>query len=265
MKVKALTLVAGVEVSLGAGNFFMLVDTTAPVSVRVMRGGSVVEEGEDVEAGYKAERPPWFEGDALYFDDARIVSDTAQTIRYGQSLGYGGYDRSLGEVTSEPKLTQSTAAPVGLDALVDNGFCFCGNVERAAVAAEYPHLQLFNPAANTKTLYVDAIVASQGLAGVLALKTYDTALTTLVAASAVINAKMGSSAGTAELRTDSLAAQVTDSNIQNNIQALVCAAEAPQYFVLPYPIILQPGKGIVVLPAAVNQSLYASFRWREYA
>lgn len=260
MKVFSVSLNANVEASVRGGNFFMLIDTTAPLDVSLVRGGVIQEKAESVEAGFKATGRAENESNgARYFDEARLISATTQTVKVGVSDGSGGYDRALGEVTSEPKLTQSAAAPVGIDALVTNGVCFAGNVARAAVAAEYPHVQLFNPAASGKTLYIDGLVMSKGTSGAIYVGRYDTALITLSGNG--VNQEFGGAASVAELRSASLAA-IT---IGDQIQSLYCGASVPYELVVIAPFIVPPGFGMLLTVSVVNQDLYASFRWREYA
>lgn len=262
MKVFSVSLTANVQVSVRGGNFLMLIDTTAPLDVTLMNGGAEIEKAESVEAGFKAHArfADLREDGGRYFDEARLLSTTTQTIKVGISDGAGGYDRALGEVTSEPKLTQSAAAPVGLDALVYNGFCFFGNIGLVAVAAAYPHIQLLNPAGNTKTIYVDAIRTSQSVSGIQYAVTYDTPLAAL-AGTGGGSARLGGAPGTAQIRTESPASLL----VGMHIQSLACAQNTPQEIVLPHPIILEAGKGVVLQASPVNQNFYASFRWREYA
>lgn len=101
MRVKPIAIAAGETVRLGGGNFFMLVETAGPVDVQLFREGAPTEDSaDDVEAGYKAQRPlEWNEPPTKnYFDYVEVYSPTAQTIRYGVSRGVGGYDRNIGAV-----------------------------------------------------------------------------------------------------------------------------------------------------------------------
>lgn len=263
MKVFSVNLTANVEASVPGGNFFMLIKTSGPLNVELLSGGSVREKAEGVEAGFKA---TGVAGNAeiggRYFDEAHIISTTTQTIRVGISDGNGGYDRALGEVTAEPKLTQSAANPVGLDALTANNFCFAGAVNRLAVAAEYPHVQLLNPVGSGRDVYIDTVYVSATNAGTVAIRRYDTALITAPAVGQSINKNIGGAAGSAELRSESAATILAAAP---SLSELVVAASATLRIDVTAPIRLSPGEGVLVVIGVVNTSLYANIAWREYA
>lgn len=265
MKVFSVSLAAGVEVSVRGGNFFMLIDTSAPLDVSLMSGGAEIEKAESVEAGFKAHArfADLREDGGRYFDEARLLSATTQTVRVGISDGAGGYDRALGEVTSEPKLTQSAGAPVGLDALTANGFAFAGAVQQAAVAAEYPHVQALNPAGSGKVFFVDTLIVSASVAGTIAVRRYDTALTTAPVAGQSVNKNIGGAAGVLQLRSQS-SAVILPASVSSLLDVQVTANTITSVD-MSAPIRLSAGQGLVVVTGAVNISLYANVAWREYA
>lgn len=261
MKVFSVSLTASVEVSLRGGNFFMLIDTSAPLNVSLVSGGVIQETAESVEAGFKAMGRAENEANgARYFDEARLLSATAQTVRVGISDGSGGYDRALGEVVSEQKLTQLSSSPIGYDALTNNNFCHAGAATQGAVASEFSHIQILNPAGSGKILYVDNLMASVGAASHIDLLRYDTALTTAVAARSL---KIGGAAGIGQVRTQTFTTLVGTGDL---IAQIRMAADAPfDIFKYQSPIIIAPGEGIVARCRLANTGLSINGIWREYA
>lgn len=263
MKVFSVSLTAGVQVSVRGGNFLMLIDTSAPIDVTLMRGGAEIEKAESVEAGFKAHArfADLREDGGRYFDEARLLSATTQTVKVGVSDGAGGYDRALGEVTAEEKLTQTAAAPVGIDALVDNGVCFTGFVTSPATASAYGHLQFWNPAASGKRAYLERITLSQGTSGTVIVDSVTAALANLSNTGGV-NQKLGGAAGSIELRYEANAAQLV---AQPYIWANKCQQLEPVVLDIHKPIIVLPGYGVTITAEAVNNNVYGVFQWREYA
>lgn len=263
MKVFSVSLNAGVQVSVRGGNFFMLIDTTAPLDVTLVHGGAEIEKAESVEAGFKAHArfADLREDGGRYFDEARLLSATAQTVRVGISDGAGGYDRALGEVTSEPKLTQSAASPVGMDAITNNGFAFYGVMSLGAVAGEYANLQILNPAASGKVIYLDRIVVATSGAVTIDAGQYNTALA--VEAGTPVNAKVGGAASAMSLLRQSVVAELVYAGAQY-VQVPI-AANAPYEILLPRPILLSAGQGVVIRSRSPATTIYGNMEWREYA
>lgn len=74
------------------GRYFRVLTSTGPVDVEFFNGGKPNgEKALAVEAGFYAMPPDGFV-------EIAITSPTAQTVKFAISLGFGGYDRSAGDV-----------------------------------------------------------------------------------------------------------------------------------------------------------------------
>lgn len=261
MKVFSVNLTANVEASVPGGNFFMLIKTSGPLNVELLSGGSVREKAESVEAGFKA---MGIAGNAeiggRYFDEAHIISPTTQTIRVGISDGNGGYDRALGEVTAEPKLTQSALNMVGYDALTSNNFAFTGAAQVLSVTGEYPHIQLLNPVGSGRVVLIDSVRFGSSVNGVIILGRYDTAIVTESQADGP--SYIGGTANIAQLRAVSSATQlgapphpIYDSVLANETTLVEFKT----------PLRVDAGVGLIFMAGSTGSDLRVAFQWREYA
>ena len=150
MKVQSVVLTANVKQTLGGGNFFMLVETSAALDVQLLKNGAPSEKGESVEAGYKAKRPEEWSIPGRYFDAVELTSATTQTIKIGISEGEGGYDRNVGNV--DATITQGTTITnTGAVAVND-----ATEVVAIAAASGRKALRFRAPAANTGKVYLGA-------------------------------------------------------------------------------------------------------------
>lgn len=262
MKVFAMNLVANVEASVKGGNFFMLIKTTAPINATLMRGGIEIEKAEGVEAGFKATGAAEnVETGGRYFDEVRILSQTTQTIRVGVSDGAGGYDRALGEVTSEQKLTQSASNMVGYDALTSNGLSFAGATVKGAVVGEYPYAQFLNPAGSGRVALIDTVRFSASLDNVITLSRYDVAILTLSQSAG--STYVGGTANKIQIRTEGKTAALLTGN-PVYIYDFVKANDTGNVE-FKSPIRLNEGMGLIVSTSVTNIELRVAFQWREIA
>lgn len=144
-----------------------------------------------------------------------------------------------------------------LNSLVGNEFI--GGTRLAPVAANFPHVQLFNPAASGIILIVKRIIASHTVtATIINLLFYNTPFAAV--SGTVRNKLSGGVAPTAEMRTENLAARVGSMTWQVRLPI-----ETFTEILLPSepPIVLNAGEGIHVYPDAVNLDLNVSYSWKE--
>lgn len=129
----------------------------------------------------------------------------------------------------------------------------------AAVAGQYSHAQLKNPAASARVMIVRRVTIGSPTAGGAFIANYDTNLTTLVASA--INNKRIAAAGTSvgEMRTQSNVAQLFTKNLFNIPIEANASIAVPQ----EVPILLEPGRGLVVVHFSVNAGVYANFEFEE--
>lgn len=264
MPVRNYSFGAGEEKHFGPGNMLRILDSTAPVTVKFFRDGTEIssETAESVEAGYQGE-PPNDDGRKSGFDDATVTSATAQTVKILTTRGNSRYDRTVGDVQAEPKLTQSAAGPVGADALSANGYGFFGAIQRIAVAAEYSAIQIKNPAGSGKVLFVDRVAIAAGAACTVNFFHRNADLTEL--AVYLQNKNNGAAAGLSQLRRQTTpTASLFASALGCWKSKISSSADGVEVKFEP-PIRLEAGEGFVVEADQTNVSLDAAFEAREYA
>lgn len=134
---------------------------------------------------------------------------------------------------------------------------FMGTSYQGAVAAQYPHVQLWNPAGSGKQLIVGAFAAASATAGGWQLRSAVAALTTLGAAPGSKN--VGGAGGVGQVRmVTNAAAQGLTIMMQGYLQASTLYEKK-----LNEPIVLAPGAGINVLANALNVDITANFEFFE--
>lgn len=246
---------------LGSGNRLRLLSTTDPVTVRFFKNGTEIssETAEDVEAGLQGE-PPREVGGGSAFDNATVTSATAQTVKIFTTRGNSRYDRSVGDVLAAPKLTQRADTPYGYDALTASGFAFAGAISSAAVAGQFSSVQIKNPAASGRVLFIDSLTVSAAAAGLMYLVRYDASLTAGVN---LQSCNIGAAAALAELRTGASAAGLRAGLI--NIQKWRLLANTSFQFVLKQPLRLEAGEAVILEFDVVNTVIDVSTEAREYA
>lgn len=134
---------------------------------------------------------------------------------------------------------------------------FLATSYQGAVAAQYPHVQLWNPAGSGKQIIVEAFAAASATAGGWQLRSAVAALTTLGAVPA--SKKVGGASGIGQVRTVANAvAQGVDIMMQGYLQASTLYEKK-----LVEPIVLGPGTGINIMANALNVDITASFEYFE--
>lgn len=228
------------------GTFFRLESTFYPVTVRFFRGSMMIaEELRDEEAGTSIRLPQGFEA-------VQLTSATAQTVAFTVGQGDIQKDRISGEVS----------VINGELARVLANRCFAGQAIQAAVAGQYSHVQLWNPAGSGKRVLVSRLWVSNGTGAPLsfAARLHNAALTTLL--NTVPSKLAGGADSTAELRAQAAPAVIPTSKVYASL--IANAGDSPAFF-LSEPIVLVPGYGLVLYAGAVNQTMPASFQLTEEA
>lgn len=138
-----------------------------------------------------------------------------------------------------------------------SGLAFIGTDVCSAAAAQYPHVQLWNPAESGKNVYVPAFSVSVAVAQVVNVGSLTTGITTTAAD---FGPKLfGAAAGVASVRSQSIGTIV----ITKKINGMFIAANGSYDFQLREPIVLGPGVGLVLVGGTVNTTITGNFEWFE--
>lgn len=232
------------------GRFFKLTGTTGPVTIEFFKGAILLpESGYDVEAGFGAVPPGGF-------DTFTIYSATSQTVSAFITMGAVTYDRMFGSVVvASGSITAADNEKV--DAIA--GRAFSTAVEKGAVAAEYAHVQIFNPAASGVRVIVRAIEFMTGTtSGSNYIGHYNTALTTLV--KQALSTLSAGAAGKAALR---MAGDASSLVATDPLARVGAAAGVHTRFEFKAPVVLLEGKGLVIVAGDVNTYMRATIQHTE--
>lgn len=244
MRPKTLQLQAGVPIQLAMGGTFFLIDTAAfPVAVEFFGAGNIKRD-EELEGGQAGDYVTPENGFASF----RITSALAQSVKVYVGRGRVGRFRLYGEVSV---IDGGKARSIANSA-------FLGVCGLTAAAAQYPHCQLFNPAASGKRVIVSQVIFSSGSGQQVQAVFYNTACATAVRA---ITSKLnGGAAGAGLLRTESNAVQLGGTDTHWD---LIATANTPFLVPLREPIVLGEGQGIVVRGLTPQTALTAVFECTE--
>lgn len=170
-------------------------------------------------------------------------------------------------ITGSVVLAQTAAgAPAGDDLIASNGNAFVMGFGINGAAGQFSMLQIFNPVASGKRIYLDKIdVLNLGPPGAGTFPTLWKMVAALAGgtlfATNQTNRKLGAAAPSAETRTlSSAATQGTVIDVQLDVGAVIGYAIAPARG----PFILDPGNGLHVMSAGVAQLIEVRYEWREY-
>lgn len=214
------------------------------VTVNLLQGGRVLGSASGMLAG------DYVRGVA--FDAFEIVNGgNAQTVVIKLASGQSGSDRIVGEVSViSGEVTRSK-----------NGESFLAGMHSPAVVGSYSAVQLFNPLASGKRLIVNQIITSldSGSGGTIYLRDSVTAIGALFPAAPNPLAKLfGGAVSVAENRF--LAAASQQGNFFTHINAL---AFDSVIYNLREPIVIVPGRGLILSSAAVTVGVVASVNYWE--
>lgn len=142
-------------------------------------------------------------------------------------------------------------------AAVQAGTAFSQNASQNAVAAQFSHIQLFNPAASGKTVLLRAVLASTGAAAAVGFSMDNVQRTT--DAGAGVNLLDGAAASVAHLR------QETNAALQGTqFGSVLTAAGVPLIIPIEWFAQLAPGQGLSTFATVVNVQLVTWFMWIEF-
>lgn len=234
-------LIAGNSLDIGiAGSFLRLSECAWPVTVVLEKGGRIIGSMGKMLAG------DYVEG--VDFDAVTIINGpVGQSIGVQISGGGAGSNRVLGEVSVIDGNYLKTIA----------GKAFMGVVGVGALAANYSNTQIFNPVGNTKRLVISQVSATSTVAGALfQLRSLGSGLSTLNGVG--VSKNIGGGASLAELRSVQAASLSGSLLGQWNM-----VANTPFIYKCVEPVVLEPGKGLILANAALNADISATFEWSE--
>lgn len=163
---------------------------------------------------------------------------------------------SIGSILSPVDLNYRTLA--GDDETI-NGKAFIGGWDQTPGAGVISYVQLLNPAASGKLVYVERILAFAGASAVLHLRNYATALVLNTGQAA--NKSWGGAAPVAQVRANNEAAQ--RGTLVSEF-AFILTGDQGVEVLKKGPIELAAGEGLIVGPAVANIRPNVHFEWREY-
>lgn len=182
-----------------------------------------------------------------------IVSWTAQpgvTATFGTSAGAGDVDWDADSpiVVAFPSATVETL----------NNQSFLGSASQAALAANFSHAQIFNPASSGKLVIIDrafptCVAATPNILGGL----FNTAMTTDAGANVKANKNSGAVAPVAQMRGQTNGTQL------GTVYPVTLRNICVDFVVFDPPIVLEAGEGFHFVPTAVNVDMSCAFQWRE--
>lgn len=242
------------------GNFFYVDSVPAgSITVKFFRNGrQLPEDLSAVIAG-------WYAAPDGGFSDFEVTSTLTQVIAFYVAKGRVGSNVFSGNVTVLDQLQSVSGSYRNQDADVPNNRAFFRGDLQLAVAAQYPHVQLFNPAASGKVVLVDQIDAWVSLPALSCrIGAFNTALATLIGTG--FNLNQGAAAAVGVLRRESNVAQLGTLWGYFDISTGVTGGYHMHKPGRPLsrPILLDAGEGLVVVGDAVNMQLLAGFWWREF-
>lgn len=139
------------------------------------------------------------------------------------------------------------------------GNAFAGVASQAAVAAQFSHVQLWNPIGSGRNVAVSRVmVGTNTPTPIFAARLFNTALATLVATG--LNKRAAGPASVMELRTESTVALLGGGSFQ-----FAWGAQAtPLILETKEPVILLPGWGLLITNQILNAIVGATFDYTEF-
>ncbi len=221
------------------GGYFKLLTATYPVTIELFKDGAPTLYAASAEAGFYQR---------VDFDLVRITNPISQETAFLCASADGGSDRLAGEVS----------VISGEISRVKNGNSFVAFSYGGAVAGQYQHVQLWNPADSGLNAFVTGYTLYTGAAGRAALRKFTAALASSYAPAAnPINKNLSGAVSSLENRYAASAAYVGD-----QIGALLRSDAATSPIVaFSEPIMVPPGYGIGFANVTVNEDIGASIQF----
>lgn len=139
----------------------------------------------------------------------------------------------------------------------NDGLAFVGGADLAAVASQYPHIQILNPSGSGIVVAVDKIVFTNVTNNSdYGIHTYNTALASNLTTIECTN--IGAATPNAELREATNVAVLGDMFYVDRELAAV-----PAKNMFDYPLFLDEGQGIVAVSYSTNVTVRGNVFWRE--
>lgn len=225
------------------GEYLEVIDAIYPIDVAMMdRSGAQLSTMRNAEASF-------FSRPGLY-EVLQVTSDKAQKVRLFVGSGDAGTRRTSGVVQVVDGGKFRTLANVA----------FSGYASIIATAAIFSHVQLWNSSTD-KNIVIERVSFGSAVAGLFYFRGASVACTTLIgnAPSKMVDGAVSN----AELRTQANAAFL--GNAIPIYPWIIAAASVnnSQIYMPNEPIILPPGKGLILQAGLVNQDVYASFEFYE--
>jgi hypothetical protein len=144
-----------------------------------------------------------------------------------------------GEITDN-RVTGSVEIVDGGKNRSASGGAFMANIYAGTLAGNYSVAQLWNPAASTKNVFVNAFGICSATTGAMIMKSYNTAAATLQAT--------GYSKDLKNAQTSVIETRVTNlpTGVGSNLASFQNTANQPILVTLQEPIMLRPGSGLIV-------------------
>lgn len=241
------TVPAGAELPLMfSGKFFMLMESTYPVNIYVIKNRSRVGKALNVRQGVRQPISIGFDGIII-----ESVNGLAQPVKVAISDDATDYALLTGDVSVNGNVTTQDY----IVALGENHYHAA--VQQVGSVSNYAHAQLWNPAGSGKrlTVYSARIGAP---AGNPFLGFYNTALSAL-APNTPENAYSGKAASVAQMRV-ALNLAVLPANFFSIDQGASLATLAEQ---LSTPVIIEPGQGLCAYNNQTNQVVNMNVRFLQ--
>jgi hypothetical protein len=250
MEIQTINLAAGApQTFLIPGKFLEIIEAPYPLSIQFFdrEGNAVADRGlVNAESGLFIDLR-----DEGGWGSILVESAQAQTIKVLIGSAMGGSRRQPGVVQVVD----------GGRARTMSGQSFMGNLFSAAGAGLLPHVQLWNPPASTKRLFVKKLVVScSGSGGVQ----WDWNATALSGLDGLGRSKLADGAASVGERRN----QAPAANILVNpafMGSLGLAPNIPFILDLQEPIVLIPGRGLLIQSQTVASSLAATVDYTEDA
>lgn len=134
---------------------------------------------------------------------------------------------------------------------------FSGYVTTVGTPGNFPHCQIYNPAASGKRVVIESAALSCQVANTLNVRGANAALTALYVAGA--SKHIGAAASGAELRTQTSAVFIGI----NTLQTIDLAAGIPFRMDLREPIVLEPGMGLNFIGSVATAAISINVEWYE--
>lgn len=237
-------IAAGAVWRLGmAANDLQIVTSSAPLSVTLYKGGAVIGQGSRVLAG------DFFRG--LDFDLVELGSEVAQEVTILLSDGTSGSNRIVGEVS----------VISGEMRRVKDGLSFYAYVGAAGVVGEYSNLQFWNPAASGKNLVISKLRGTSSIAQLVSIA-WNTAE---LAGAGSVSPAAKMLGGFVSVCVPRNGKSLDLFSPMNTIGVTGIAADGGFSLDLDEPIVLAPGKGLMLASQSTGATLTFSAEYFENA